>query len=427
LPLSSSASSKGLYYGYWIVVAGFVTQFVAVGMANYVVGSFMIPMTEEFGWTRAEFTASRSIGQVVMACTGFVIGSHIDRYGGRPFIIVGSFILAMAIYSLGSISSLLQWWLLNGLILTIGAALIGNLVINVTLGKWFVERRGRAVAVAGMGISLGGIVLPPIATWMVDAYGWRESWQLLGMATFLITLPMSAIVRRRPEDYQLHPDGKSQAEMDAGAGAAAKADFEKSMTRAQAMRTSNFYFLVLAFGLFQISITVMLIQTIPLMTDAGYSRLVASTMISIASVPAFITKPLWGDLIDRYSPSRLAALGAAITGCAVILIVFSVANRFDAMIYASFLIMGIGWGGLLPLQEVIWASFFGRRYLGSVRSTAMPFTFGMSALGPVLVAYYYDIAGDYNLALLAMAMCNLASAFMLYRITGYGLFRMNDE
>jgi cyanate permease len=78
--------------------------------------------------------------------------------------------------------------------------------------------------------------------------------------------------------------------------------------------------------------------------------------------------------------------------------------------------MGLGWGGLLPLQEVIWASFFGRRYLGSVRSTAMPFTFGMSALGPVLVAYYYDLVGNYDLALLAIAVCNLASAIMLYRI-----------
>ena len=423
MPLSFS--SNRVYYGYWIVLAGFITQFFAVGMANYVVGSFMIPMTEEFGWTRAEFTASRSIGQVVMACTGFVIGSHIDRYGGRPFIFVGSFILALAVYSLGSISTLLQWLLLNGLILTIGAALIGNLVINVTLGKWFVERRGRAVAIAGMGISLGGILLPPIATWMVDVFGWRESWQLLGIATFLVTLPMSAFVRRCPEDYQLHPDGKSQAEMDAGDGEAAKADFEKSMTRAQAMRTSSFYFLVLAFGLFQISITVMLIQTIPLMTDAGYSRLVAATMISIASVPAFISKPFWGDLIDKYSPSRLASLGAAITGCSVVLIVFSVANQMDILIYASFLIMGVGWGGLLPLQEVIWASFFGRRYLGSVRSTAMPFTFGMSALGPVLVAYYYDIAGDYNMALLAMAMCNLASAFMLFKINGSDSFRID--
>lgn len=414
--MSNNLPSDRVYYGYWIVVAGFVTQFVAVGMSNYIVGSFLIPMTEEFGWSRAEFSLSRSIGQVVLACTGFVIGSYIDRYGGRRFIIAGAFILSAATYSLGNITSLGQWLLLNGLMLTAGAALIGNLVVNVTLGKWFVERRGRAVALAGMGISLSGIILPMLSTWMVDEFGWRASWKLLGMAAGLLTLPMAFIMRRSPEDHGLHPDGKSEEEMLLGHGAAAKADFENSMTRAQAMRTSSFYFLVLAFGLFQISITVMLIQTIPLMTDAGYSRLIASTMISLASVPAFLSKPLWGILIDRYSPRKLAALGAAVTGSAVMLIVFSVANKLDLLVYVGFLSMGIGWGGLLPLQEVIWATFFGRRYLGSVRSTAMPFTFGMSALGPVLVAYYYDLVGNYDLALLAIALCNIFSAIMLYRM-----------
>ncbi|MCG8414893.1 MAG: MFS transporter [Pseudomonadales bacterium] len=407
---------RSLYYGYWIVIAGFITQFVAVGMANYVVGSFLIPMTEEFGWNRAEFTASRSIGQIVFATTGFVIGSSIDRYGGRPFIAGGAVLLSCSLYYLGSIETLTEWLVVNGLMLTVGAAMIGNLVVNVTLGKWFVERRGRAVALAGMGISLAGILLPPIATYMVDVFGWRESWRLLGISAFLITLPAALLVRRRPEDYGMHPDGHSEEDVSAGMGEAARQDFERSMTRAQAMRTSSFYFLVLAFGLFQISITVMLTQTIPLMTDADYSRLVASSMISLASIPAFLSKPLWGVLIDRYSPRKLAAMGAAVTGSAVVLIVFSVSQQIDLLVYGSFLLMGLGWGGLLPLQEVIWASFFGRRYLGSVRSTAMPFTFGMSAVGPVLVAYYYDFAGNYDLALLIIASCNLASAVMLYRL-----------
>ena len=89
-----------VYYGYWIVIAGFFTQFVAVGMANYVVGSFLIPMTEEFGWNRAEFTAARSIGQIVFATTGFVIGSSIDRYGGRPFMIFGGLLLAGSLFDI---------------------------------------------------------------------------------------------------------------------------------------------------------------------------------------------------------------------------------------------------------------------------------------------------------------------------------------
>ena len=91
-------------------------------------------------------------------------------------------------------------------------------------------------------------------------------------------------------------------------------------------------------------------------------------------------------------------------------------GQLDAGVFAAFLLMGIGWGGLLPLQEVIWASVFGRRYLGSVRSAAMPFTFGMSALGPILVASYYDSAGSYDFSLLVIAACNLASALMLYTL-----------
>ncbi|HCI87098.1 MAG TPA: hypothetical protein DHV53_00475, partial [Gammaproteobacteria bacterium] len=182
-----------VYYGYWIVAAGFVTQFVAVGMANYVVGSFLIPMTEEFAWSRAEFTAARSIGQVVLATTGFLIGTHIDRWGGRPFIVVGALVLSAAMFSLGSINTLGQWLLINGLMLTMGSAMIGNLVVNVTLGKWFVEKRGKAVALAGMGISLAGIVLPPVATLLVDSFGWRDSWRILGLVALLLTLPAALV------------------------------------------------------------------------------------------------------------------------------------------------------------------------------------------------------------------------------------------
>jgi len=415
---SFNRAPRPIFYGYWIVAAAFITQFVAVGMQNYVIGAFLTPMTEELLWSRTEFTTARSIGQIVLATTGFFIGTYIDRYGGRPFIIAGSLILAIAVFALGNVQTLAQWIILNGLILTIGATMIGNLVVNVTLGKWFVERRGKAVAIAAMGVSLSGILLPPFATWMVDVVGWRESWRILSIAGLLLTLPMALIIKRSPEDYAMHPDGKTTEQMASGDGLLAQADFDRSMTRAQAMRTLRFYLLVLAFGLFQISITTMLLQTIPFLTDAGFSRIVAASMLSLASIPAFLSKPFWGVLIDRFSAGMLAAVGAALTGLSVMSIVLSVMLQAEILVYASFLMMGVGWGGLIPLQEVIWASFFGRRYLGSVRSMAMPFTFGMSAFGPILVALYYDQAGNYNLALLTIGACNIASAVMMYLISG---------
>lgn len=99
-------ADRRIYYGYWIVLAGFVTQFVAVGMSNYIGGAFLIPMTEEFGWSRAEYSASRSIGQMVLAATGFLIGSHLDRFGGRPFIVVGSLVLCASLFSLSTIDTI---------------------------------------------------------------------------------------------------------------------------------------------------------------------------------------------------------------------------------------------------------------------------------------------------------------------------------
>ena len=93
----------------------------------------MIPMTESLGWTRTEFTLPRSIGQFVMALTGFLIGGYVDRFGARRFMLAGTMILAMALFATAYVRELWHWVLLNGFLLTTGAALIGNLVASITV------------------------------------------------------------------------------------------------------------------------------------------------------------------------------------------------------------------------------------------------------------------------------------------------------
>ena len=165
---------RHIYYGYWLIVAAFVAQFIAAGVQNYVIGPFMTPMTMELGWTRAEFTLPRTIGQLVMAITGFYVGTYVDKRGARGFMLWGTVILTLALFLLSEVHRLWHWVLLNGVILTLGAALAGNLVVNVTLAKWFVEFRGRAVAFAAMGVSFAGVLLTPFATWSIDEYGFRR-------------------------------------------------------------------------------------------------------------------------------------------------------------------------------------------------------------------------------------------------------------
>ena len=405
--------SRPIYYGYWLIVAAFIAQFVSVGAQSYVVGPFMVPMTTELGWTRAEFTLPRTIGQVVMAFTGFFIGSLVDRKGARGFMLGGVVILSVALFLLSKVNALWQWILLNGVVLTIGASLIGNLVVNVTLAKWFVDFRGRAIAFAAMGVSFAGVLLTPLATWAIDLYGWRTGWQLLSIGAFIFVVPTALAMRRSPEDYNLNLDGKSDHQVSQGFAQKAEDDFNNSMTRAQALRSLTFYWLVIAFGMFGITIQVMLIQTVPFMTDAGYDRTTAALMITIASVPALVSKPIWGWLIDGLQPKPLASISAAITGGSLFVIVYGAHVASLPILITGFAVLGFGWGGMIPLQEVIWASYFGRRYLGGVRSAAMPFSIMLTAGAPLATSYYYDVFGDYNGAILIVAVANMLSAVLI--------------
>ncbi len=405
-----------IYYGYWLIAAAFVAQFVSVGVQNYVIGPFMIPMTEELGWTRAEYTIPRTLGQVMMAFTGFVVGGYVDRHGAKRFMLAGVFILAIALYLLALIEYLWQWIILNGLVLTVGAALIGNLVVNVTLAKWFVDFRGRAIAFAAMGVSFAGVILTPVVTFVIDSEGWRVAWQLLAFGALICVIPVSLCMRRAPEDYGLLPDGMTEEDVQAGKAAKAMQDFTNSMTRREALHTTSFYLLVLAFGLFGITIAVMLLQTVPFMTDAGYSRTTAAMMITVASIPALLSKPIWGWLIDGLQPIPLAATSAALTATSLFIIVFSVQAGATFWVFAGFAILGLGWGGMIPLQEVIWASFFGRRYLGSVRSAALPFSLLLTAGVPLATSYYYDVVGNYDGAIITVAIANLISAAIILAI-----------
>lgn len=404
---------RRIYYGYWLIAAAFLAQFIATGMQNYIIGPFMVPMTEELGWTRAEFTLPRTLGQVVMAITGFLIGARVDRHGARRFMLAGTLILSASLYAISFVDSLLPWILLNGILLTVGASLLGNLVVNVTLSKWFVDFRGRAVAWAAMGVSFAGVLLTPFSSWAIDTFGWRIAWQLLSLTALVLVLPPAFAMRRRPEDYGLHPDGRSESDIGQGLGARAAADFANSLTRSQAVRTSTFYQLVIAFGLFVITIQVMLLQTVPLMTDAGFDRNTAALMITVASIPALLSKPIWGALIDGLDAKPLAAISAATTGISLFVIVFGTQAQSLPVLIGGFALMGIAWGGMIPLQEVIWATFFGRRYLGAVRSAALPLTLLITAGSPLATSYYRDVVGNYDGAIIAVGVLNLISAILI--------------
>ena len=408
--------NKGIYYGYWLILAAFFAQFIAIGMYSYVLGAFMVPMLDELGWSRADFTLTRSIGQLVMAGVGMYVGTRVDRFGARPIMLVGATVLTISLALHALVDSLWLWWLLNGVTLTVGCAMLGNLVVNVTLSKWFVLNRGKAVAWAAMGVSFGGVVITPWITWVIDQQGWREAWLWLAAFCAIFAYPVALVMRRAPEDHGLYPDGLSAEQLDQGHGDQAAQENLNAFTRRQALRTVSFYGLVFAFGFFSINIVVILLKAMPYLSDHGFSRNQGAMAMIVASIPAMLSKPVWGFLIDRMRVKPLAAISASTTGVALFCIIAAVNYENIWIVYAAFFLLGLGWGGMIPMQEVIWARFFGRLYLGSIRGAAMPFTLLLGAIAPWAVAYHYDVSGSYDAALMVVAGLNVLSGLLIWSV-----------
>jgi sugar phosphate permease len=401
---SSTVRRPRIFYGWWIVLGAIVAQFVAVGMQGQVSGVFLRPMTEDLGWTRSEFTIATSLGTGVTGLIGFFIGAYIDRVGARPLMVTGITIVGATLIAISRVEELWEFIVLRGIAFTVGFVLIGNLVVNVTVSKWFVERRGWAISMASLGVSAAGIAMPLVMVPVVDAYGWRDGWVIMGVAAWVLIYPVALIMRRQPEDYGLLPDGKIEGDVDdAVSVAAARRDFDNSYTRGEAVRTGSMWLLVIAFGFAAVGLISILFHSIPFLTDAGFTRRDASFLAASQGGAALVSKFAWGWAMQRFHPRALASLSFLISGGAALTMVPIAHLGSRDLMFVAFVTWGWGIGGMIPLSEFIWASFFGRRHLGAVRGAALPVTILFSAGGPLFAGVYFDRVGSYDGAFVTFA------------------------
>ncbi|MDA0270253.1 MAG: MFS transporter, partial [Chloroflexi bacterium] len=404
-----------IFYGWWIVLGALIAQFVAIGSQSPVAGAFLVPMTEDLGWDRAEFTIAISLATAVSAVIGFFVGGYVDRFGARPLMLVGSVILGASLVSISLVETLWQFILLRGVAFTLGFVLMGNLVVNVTISKWFVEKRGWAISIGSLGVSAGSVILTPIMVRVVDTFGWRDGWVVLGVGAFVLMFPVALMMRRQPEDYGLLPDGARGGDSagEVASRARVAADFANSFTRAQAVRTPAMWLLVAAFGFSSVGLVSLLFHAIPFLTDNDFPRSHAALFFSMQGLAALLSKFVWGWSMQRY-PARLLAAGSFVcAGAGVALMVVAGQETSRPLMLLAFVLFGAGIGGQIPLNEFIWANFFGRRYLGSVRAAAMPVTILFSAGGPYFASVYFDVVGSYNGAFFTFAGLWLIAAVLV--------------
>ena len=421
-----SKSGSGLFHGWYIVGVAFLGSFIHSEAISSTLSIFVITMTEGLGWSRGMISAARSFEQILEALAAPLVGPIVDKYGARVLMVVGALVAGTGFVLLAVIQNLWQFYLLRAIV-TLGVLGFGGLVTAVAIANWFVRKRGRAFAFAGMGGSLGTIIVIPFAAWTIATLGWRETWVLFGVFVWvLVVVPSFLFMRRRPEDMGLLPDGDPAGGLEAVDAAAyaeepggerrttqESSEEDVLWTRTEALHTRAFWVIVVVSGFGRLVSQGINLHLIPYLQDLGFAVGIAASVLVVRSAVGLLAHPLWGFAAERYDVRRLSFLQYALQTGAVGTIVLA---QDLWMVYLGFALYGIVQGGM-SLHEIMFANYYGRFSLGAVRGIAAPFQVAFSAGGPVLLGFSFDATGSYTFAFTIIVGASVICAALILLAT----------
>ncbi len=404
MPISTrgpATSEARFFYGWVIVAVGFLAHIASAFSISSTLAVFLKPLSQDLGLSRGAFSLIRSGEILIGAAAAPLIGTMLDRYGGRWLIAAGGLISGAGFLLLGQARDFWQFALARWLLISPGDALMGSMVVNVSISQWFVRMRGRALALAGMGHGLAKVCMPVAAASLILYTGWRGAWAVFGIVTLaLVVAPSLLFMRRRPEDMGVAPDGGA-ADKAIPAGSASKrkslavSPADIGWSRREALGTSAFWLIVITFGVSHVGVTGLNLHVFSFVSDQGHSTMVAALVMSIIAVMQFGTPMVWGVLGERINVARLIMAKFLVQAVGVLL---ALSSPDLVALYAGFFLYGIGMGGTSILAEMIWANYFGRVSLGKIRGMGSLITSTFSAFGPPFFGLLFDATQSYALS-----------------------------
>ena len=389
-----------LFYG-WVIVAVMAVAGaanMALGTLNY--GLFIKPMGDDLGIGRATFGWAQTARQVASAVTSPLVGSVLDRFGSRVLLAVAAAITGGALVGLGFIG---QGWHLVALFTAMGLVGMSGpaaLVTTVPVAKWFVRKRGQAMSFVALGIPVGALIFIPLTQLFIDAFGWRMAWILLGIIGAGVIIPLSLIfVRRQPEDLGLRADGDARPSLprDAQHGhvgdAAPAPPDERAWTYEAAVRTATFWQLTFTFSVVMLALSSVAVHRIPHFMDRGLDPRLVAYATALDAVAAGVSSFVMGLLADRVPARYLGVAGFLLIAAGILLT--TVADSVPVM-FLAMIVFGAGIGGLMLIQNYVWADYFGRLHLGRIRGMVTPITLVFGGAGAPLAGYVRDANGSYT-------------------------------
>ena len=378
-----------LFYGY-IVAAAAVSIMTIVWGANRTFGVFLEPMLDEFGWTRAGISGAFTLCMVVMGLVAIVAGRLTDKIGPRPVLLTCGFFLGLGYILISWVSAIWQLYLFYGVIIGIGMS--GTFAPLLSLvARWFVRRRALMSGVLVAGPAFGIVVMPLVSSLLISAYGWRNSYVILGGIVLVIVVSAALFLKRDPGGMGLVPYGADESSNN-GLNTA-----DEGFSFQETVRTKQFWMLGL---MFFCSLFIMNVVVVHIVIHAVGLGIPATTAASILSVAAGVSIPgriIMGIIADRMGNRPSLAVCYIMGLVAFILLLVA---RELWMLYLFAVIFGLGWWASSAVMVPLTAELFGLKSHGTIVACVNLITAVGGAAGPVLVGHIFDVTGSYQQAFL---------------------------
>jgi MFS family permease len=419
-PSSSPGREARLFYGWYIVGVGFLSHLVCAFHMSSTLSVFLKPLTEDLAVSRGLFSMMRSGEIVIGAVMAPFVGPLVDRYGGRWLMAGGALVTGLGFVLLGYVSTFWQFLFLRWTLVTIGGVFMCHMVVTVTIVRWFVKKRGRAIAIAGLGQGSAKVAIPFLTAMLFALVGWRLTWAVFGLVTlFLVVIPALIFMRRSPEDMGLRPDGIDETKP----GPATSSDRRGSKgqreggpaddidwSRKEVLRSSTFWLICFTYGMANVGIAGLNLHVFAYVLDIGYPTMIAATVLSIIASTQLGATLFWGFISEKMDIRRATMLKFLIQGAGLGI---AVASAHIAWVYVGFFLYGIGLGGSWVLQELIWAHYYGRLSLGTVRGLGVLVTHTFGAAGAPFFGFLFDATGSYVISFVLFIAALLLSAVLI--------------
>lgn len=392
--------NRKLYYGWIILFVSAISYFFSSPGQTYSISVFIDSYIYDFGYSRTLISSIYAFATIASGLSMIFVGRAVDHFGSRRMLVFTGLFLALACFFNSIIQTIPMIFFGFFLLRFFGQGSL-TLIPGSLVPQWFEQRRAFAISILSLGTILGNLIVPYVNHTLISSVGWQNTWIIWGVGLILIYLPIAkTFVINKPEDIHLLPDNvkaRSHTHLAENIKQLEKESFQLN----EAIKTKEFWFIGIISMILPMLSTGMMFHFYSIMSTKGIDDSATSIIIGLVALPGFIMPIVAGTVIDRYKPKHILGIALLIVAFDLLFmnLVFSVFTAILFIVFYGFSNSIVG-----VTLNVIWANYFGRLHLGSIRGAATVFTVIGSAFGTVPFGLSYDLSGSYTAVFSIMSM-----------------------